>query len=150
VEETLSVPLAGYRLIAKPDLILVNPDHSILVYDWKTSRHEPNESRLARHMQTMVYPYVVTRCSPALTDGAEPDPEVLTMVYWYPEFPQLQVTFEFSSGKYSTGEQTLVKLIGEISSLSEYEQFPKTPDEKLCRFCRYRSLCERGDAAGRG
>jgi RecB family exonuclease len=148
VEEPLSVPLAGFRLIAKPDLILVNLDHSILVYDWKTSRHEPNAIRLSRRVQTMVYPYVITRCSPVFMERAEADPEALTMIYWYPEFPQLQVTFEYSSGKYSSGEQTLVNLIGEISSLSHQEEFPKTADEKLCRFCRYRSLCERGGTAG--
>ena len=149
VEETLTVPLAGYRLLAKVDLVLVGTDPLLQIYDWKTSRAEPGRAWLAKRAQTFVYPYVVTRCSAALTSGQQVDAEEVHMTYWYPEHPGLPVTFEYSEAQYTSDEQKLIQLIGEISSLEGESQFPKTDDLKACKFCKFRSLCERGDKAGR-
>jgi hypothetical protein len=41
----------------------------------------------------------------------------------------------------------LHRLVAEIEGRGE-EIWPLTDDERKCRFCTYRSLCERGIAAG--
>lgn len=148
VEETLTVPLAGYRLLAKVDLVSVGSDPMIQIYDWKTSQAEPRRDWLAKRAQSFVYPYVVARCSAALTGGQSVDPEELHMTYWYPEHPGLPVTFEYSEGQYASDEQKLIQLISEISSLEGESQFPKTDELKTCNYCKFRSLCERGGKAG--
>src|SRR5512140_444024 len=59
VEEMLFIPFSGFRLIAKVDLIIVQEDQSILIYDWKTSMRIPNREALLRRAQSKVYPLVV-------------------------------------------------------------------------------------------
>lgn len=150
VEEALSVPFAGYRLLAKPDLLLIDAEGRIQIYDWKTSRSEPDRSRLLKRAQSIVYPFVVARCGSGLTGSGQADPGDISMTYWFPEYPALTVSFDYSSGRYSSDEQRLSGLISEISSLEGRDQFPKTDDIRMCKFCNYRSLCGRGDKAGSG
>lgn len=148
VEEALSVPLAGYRLLAKPDLLLIDTNGRIQIYDWKTSRSEPDRSRLLKRAQSIVYPYVIARCSRELTGSDLADPADIRMTYWFPEHPALTVTFDYSPGRYSSDEQWLSGLINEIASLDGRDQYPKTDNIRMCKFCNYRSLCDRGDKAG--
>ena len=74
VEEMLSIPFSGFRLIAKVDLIIVQGDQGILIYDWKTSMRLPNREVLLRRAQSKVYPYVVTQASQTLTQSDPVDP----------------------------------------------------------------------------
>lgn len=148
VEEPLSIPMAGYRLMAKVDLLLLDNSSNGTIYDWKTSRSEPHRSSLANRAQTRVYPYVVTLCTQIFPGSSPIAPENLKMIYWYPEHPDLEITFEYSREKLESDEKYLTSLIQEITSLQGMEQFLKTMNEKKCDFCKFRSLCERGAKAG--
>lgn len=148
IEEALSVPLSGFRILAKVDLILISQDQTITIYDWKTSQNEPNRLKLMQRAQTMVYLYGVTRCSQVLTQADAVDPENVQMIYWYPERPTLPIAIEYSSAQYASDELRLSNLLLEIAALNGREQFPKTENRKLCNFCRFRSLCGRGVTAG--
>jgi hypothetical protein len=44
-------------------------------------------------------------------------------------------------------EAYLTSLVGQIIDLGEAD-FERTSNERLCRYCVYRSLCERGERAG--
>jgi len=148
VEEAFTVPIAGYRLLARVDLLLVDEYHKIHIYDWKTSRAEPNRSRLLERAQTKIYPYVIARCRQQISGSINVDPADIRMTYWFPEHPAMPVTFEYSAGKFDSDEQWLTRMIQEIESLAGRDQFPKTENFKLCDTCRFRSLCGRGIIAG--
>jgi hypothetical protein len=137
VEKLLSIPFAGFRLAAKFDLLLKSPTGKITIYDWKTSQHQPKRQTLLERMQSRVYPLVA---------GYETDEEI-EMVYWYPAFPDSPVRFVNTLQQRKIDEAFLDSLIVEISSLHENE-FSLTNQERKCKFCRYRSLCDRGVTAG--
>ncbi len=142
VEKLVSIPFAGYRLAAKFDLLLKLPDWQVKIYDWKTSQHQPKRQTLLNRMQSKVYPLVAV-------ESLQPkvEPSTVEMIYWYPAFPETPIKAPYSASRFTEECNDLEELILRISSLPE-AGFTKTPDEKKCAFCRYRSLCNRGVAAG--
>jgi hypothetical protein len=146
-ERLLAADLAGRRLVAKYDLIVVNPDGSIDIFDWKTSRKFPNRTWIAERLQTKVYPYVIAQAG-ELLGGEQVDPGKVRMVYWTVSQPEQPIVFDYSERQMQADEIQLRKLIDEIVSREEIEQFPLTSEERHCRFCIYRSLCARGETAG--
>jgi hypothetical protein len=69
------------------------------------------------------------------------------MIYWYPSMPDAPVRFPYSQKQYQSDETYLQSLLETLLRLNESE-FVKTNDEQRCKFCIYRSLCDRGIAAG--
>jgi hypothetical protein len=140
-----TIPFAESRLLAKYDLIIENPaENSYIIYDWKTSQHPPQEKWLTGRLQTRVYPFLFSTLRASQAGFA---PEQLTMVYWYPASPGTPVQLSYSQRQYTADEQYLKQLIHEIRALDE-SGFPLTEDVRKCKFCRYRSLCNRGTLAG--
>ncbi len=146
-ELSLSTPLAGGRLLAKYDLLVVQPDGQVTIYDWKTSRRMPDRSRLAARMQTRVYRYVLAQAGASLNQGQAVPPERIRMIYWFATFPTQAELFPYDQQQLAQDGQALEGLISEVQKLRE-EEFYLTSDERRCRFCTYRSLCERGIKAG--
>ncbi len=142
VEKLNSVPFAGCRLTAKIDLLLKS-DGKLVIYDWKTSQHQPKRQSLLARMQSKVYPLVISN----LTKNKALAPESIEMIYWYPAFPQSPVKFTYSSTQKDTDQTELELLVAEIAA-KDKEAFRKTENLKSCSFCRYRSLCDRGKEAG--
>jgi len=142
VEKLSSIPFAGYRLAAKIDLLL-KVDGKIIIYDWKTSQHQPKRLNLLSRMQSKVYPLVAS----SLASAQNLAPEAVEMVYWYPAFPQAPIKFPYSSTQKDADQTELELLVAEITAKDE-AGFIKTQNEKTCSFCRYRSLCNRGKEAG--
>jgi RecB family exonuclease len=142
-EKLVTVPFGSYRLLAKYDLLILTPENHALIYDWKTSQREPQRKWLVGRMQTLVYPFVM-----ALQQGTTAiQPQDIEMTYWYPAFPGSSFRFPYSTEQFQADREKLTNLIAVIESLPA-EQFEKTEKVKLCEFCRYRSLCERGEKAG--
>ena len=143
VETALSAPLSAYRLLAKYDLIRW-PDSEVgtkvLIVDWKTSQKIPPREWLAERLQTRVYPYL-------LTQAGELSPDQIEMVYWFAEHPQEPQHFPYSLQQYQSDRDYLSGLVYEIGNLDEGDFF-LTPDESRCKYCTYRSLCDRGIGAG--
>lgn len=142
VEKLFSIPFAKYRLAAKFDL-LIKSDEKLLIYDWKTSQHQPKRQTLLTRMQSKVYPLVASKLH-STTNLAD---ENVEMIYWYPAFPQSPVKFTYSSSQKEADETELEMLVAEIASMDK-DDFKKTNIEKACKFCRFRSLCDRGKEAG--
>jgi CRISPR/Cas system-associated exonuclease Cas4 (RecB family) len=142
-EKLITVPFGKYRMLAKYDLLIYTPDHHALVFDWKTSQREPQRRWLVDRMQTLVYPLVLALKSEPPTL----QPQDIEMTYWYPAFPNSSIKFIYSPEQFQSDREKIAGLITEIESL-EPDQFVMTNKAKLCEFCRYRSLCERGEKAG--
>ena len=69
------------------------------------------------------------------------------MIYWYANFPTLPLRFPYSDAQVEEDRAYLTNLIEEIANLGESPAL-MTSNEKRCRFCVYRSLCDRGISAG--
>lgn len=142
-ELVLTMPLAGRLLMAKYDIVARMADSSFLVVDWKTGR-KPSRAALSNRMQTLVYPFVLARSGEWLNGGEPIAPDRIRMVYW---FAGDGGTVEFESSGESI-ESTGERLVSIIEEMSERFDYPMTAQEQSCRFCSYRSLCDRGVEPG--
>lgn len=147
-EILFSIPFENTRLAAKYDLIIYQTNQQASIYDWKTSRHLPQEKWLADRAQTRVYPFVLASLSNQPGAVLQVSPDQIEMHYWYPAFPDNQITFSYSKNQFADDQHYLSATIHEIMRLDE-SGFSKTENEKLCKYCRYRSLCDRGVNAGK-
>jgi len=147
-EIVLSAPLGGYRLLAKYDLVAVDPEQRVVIVDWKTSRKRTPRRWLEERLQTKVYPYLVVVAGARLNGGRALAPRQVTMIYWFADFPADPEHFAYDAARHETDAAYLTALVEEIAGLGD-EFFPRTANERRCRYCPYRSLCQRGVAAGR-
>lgn len=142
-ELTLTTPLAETLLMAKYDIVARLADGSFVIVDWKTG-HPQRRERLARRLQSIVYPYVLFRAGAWLNDDQAIPPERIRLIYWFAENSST-IEFQASAAQFQEAEALLTARLNEIrASLT----FPKTPNERQCSFCVYRSLCDRGAVAG--
>ena len=146
-EIEISTPFEGYRLAAKIDLLAVEKGERALIIDWKTTHRLPRQAFLQDRVQSMVYPYLVIITGTILNDYQPFDPGQVSMIYWFPAYPDQAVTLRFDQAWVEKTRLFLINLVKEISRMDR-EIFPLTVDEKKCQFCRFRSLCERGTVAG--
>lgn len=146
-EAALTASLAEIRLQAQCDLIVIEKSGKAAIFDWKTSQKRPKRSWLAARLQTRLYPYLLVRAGAYLNHGAPIEPGQVTFTYWFADFPEEQEAFTYSQEKYLADEKYIQNLITTIKSLSPAE-FPMTGDLERCRYCIYRSLCDRGLVAG--
>jgi hypothetical protein len=149
VEVGLAASLGEHTLLAKCDLVVVPPGGGAVIFDWKTARRKPRRAWLAARLQTRVYPYLLVRAGAHLNDGQPFSPEQVEMRYWFSDFPQEPERFPYSQEQYQADEAYLLGLAAEVARLDPAQTFALTEDERQCRFCVYRSLCDRGVEAGR-
>ena len=144
-ERTLTIPLGDYLLLAKFDLVAVEPGDRALIIDWKTSRRLPQAEWLQKRMQTRVYRTVLAAGGDHLNNGQPIPPEQITMVYWFAEHDGATRRLDYDRAQFEADHADLTGLLREIAMRKD---FPLTPDESRCRFCNFRSLCDRGETAG--
>jgi hypothetical protein len=146
-EFTLTIPFESWQLVAIYDLIVVSPSGSLHFYDWKTSRQRPKKLWVLEWLQTRVYPYLLVKAGGFLAPSHSIDPQNVEMTYWFAEQPQMPETILYSTQKFQKDEEYLSHLIREIDA-REPGQFPLTHRDRRCSYCEYRSLCDKGVAAG--
>ena len=144
-EYTLSAPLGKHRIVAKYDLIAIKPGEKAIIYDWKTYRKRPKNEYLATRWQTRLYSALLGRAGSHLNGGKPLVPERIEMVYWFSNFPDNPAKFAYNVSKSERDWDVIEKIVNEISSTSEFEM---SEDEHPCKFCAYRSYCDRGAKAG--
>lgn len=148
-EAVLTTPLGVHRLSAKYDLLALEPGRRAVIVDWKTERKRPTRAQLAARMQTRVYRYVLVEAGAALNGGQPIEPEQVSLVYWFAEFPAEPEVLQYDSAQNADDAAFLTRLVDEIAARTETE-WPKTSEETRCKYCTYRSLCDRGIAAATG
>jgi len=144
-ELTLSCPIGDYRLLAKYDLIAIKPKQKALIFDWKTSLKRPRDEQMASRWQTRVYRAILAKTGSHLNNNYSIEPDQIEMIYWYADFPTEPARFAYNAQQFKRDWSAIEKVVNEISSTNE---FPMTEDENTCRFCSYRSYCERGSQPG--
>ncbi len=145
-EILLSTPLGDQRLLAKFDLLALDPGQRALIIDWKTSHHRPTRQMLASRMQSRVYPYVLLEAGTHLFGGPI-DAEQIGLVYWFAETPTKPEVFPYTAAQHQDNHAYLSSLISEVLSREE-ATWPLTDHRQHCRYCIYRSLCDRGVLPG--
>ena len=146
-EVVVTAPLAGHRLLAKFDLLAVDPGERITIVDWKTSLTPPSRATLERRMQTRVYRYLAVEAAASYNGGQPPRPEQVEMIYWFANDGGSIQRFTYDAGQHAADRDELATRIREIAQRDE-DIWPLTPYEQRCQYCNYRSLCERGVRAG--
>lgn len=145
-EEQLSVPLGDQRLLARFDLLAIDPGQRAVIVDWKTTRQRPDRRALAARLQSRIYPFVLVEAG-AYLFGEDIDPGQVTLIYWFAERPSNPEIFPYSSKLHDENRAFLTSLVDEILACDK-ALWPLTEDERLCKYCIYRSLCDRGVQAG--
>jgi len=144
-EMTLSSPVGQHRILAKYDLVAVR-DGDATIFDWKTYARRPREEQLAARWQTRVYRLLLAKAGAQLNNGTPFDPTRIQMVYWFAEFPAEPAKFRFDDVQLARDWSALETVVNEISAA---QAFPLTDDQNMCRYCVYRSYCDRGNRAAR-
>jgi hypothetical protein len=146
-EVALSMPLGAlraYRLVAHCDLIAAEVDRSdrAVIVDWKTEQRRPTREQLLNRLQTKVYRYVVTEVQ-------QRAPGTVSMIYWFARYPDQPETLPYDARQHADDQHYLTELIAEIDQRAARPgEWARTPDERKCAYCTYRSLCNRGVVAG--
>jgi hypothetical protein len=140
-ELQLSTVIGGQRLMARFDMLAIDPGHRIVIVDWKTTRHRPKRATLSSRMQTRIYPFVLAETGEKLFGGPL-KPEQVSLVYWFAETPTEPEVFNYSSSEHQSTHDMVAGLVGEIINRKQV-MWPLTDDLNACRFCSYRSLCNR-------
>jgi len=143
-ELTLSAPIGNHRLTAKYDLVAVRGDKA-LIYDWKTYAKRPRDEWMSARWQTRVYRSLLVQAGSHLQAGKSIEPAQVEMIYWYADFPSESTRLKYDADQYQRDWSAVEKVVVEVADAAD---FPLTEDEKLCRFCVYRSYCNRGMQAG--
>ena len=144
-EHSLSAPLGKHRVVAKFDLIAIKPGGKALIYDWKTYRKRPRNEHLVTRWQTRLYPALLTQAGLRLNGGEKISPNQIEMIYWFANFPHEPARFQYNEAKYKRDWDSVATIAAEINAA---EKFPMSADKRPCRFCAFRSYCERGKEAG--
>ena len=134
-------------MIAKFDLIAIEPGRRAVIVDWKTSAKRPRPGWLIQRLQTRVYRYLLVRAGAALNGGQPLRPEQVEMIYWFANFPDEPERLRYDATQFEADGRYLAEMAAEIAQRDD-EVFSLTDDVKRCLFCAYRSLCRRGVEAG--
>jgi hypothetical protein len=148
-ELQLNARLGRHRVTGKFDLLAALPGDAYQVYDWKSGARAPARDVLEGHPQTRLYNWLVTEAGGhalGLEQGGL-DPGLVSMTYWYAGQPGTWIRFDYSAAQFQADAEQLSALLDYIASLPE-DGFRKTEDTRACRFCLYRSYCERGYRPG--
>lgn len=144
-EAAYSIPFGGRRLIAKFDLLAIEPGKRIVIVDWKTTRHRPSRKTLEARLQTAVYRYVAVEAL-ARDFGGSVSPDAVRLIYWFAAAPNKPETFDYDAAQHATTGAHLRDLVAKIEQHAE-PIWPLTDDLRKCEHCNYRSFCERGSHA---
>lgn len=147
VETTLSTTLAGYRLLAKYDLVLAGEQGAFIIFDWKTSQRRLKKEWLVKRIQTRLYRFILTEAGSTLIPEQDPHADKISMSYWFAPHPESPVTLPYEHADYEEDKAYFTKLLEEIQEKPE-SSFHRTDDLMKCHYCVYRSLCDRGLKAG--
>jgi len=142
-ELSLNSQVGQHRLTAKYDLVVVG-DSKLYIFDWKTYNKKPREEWMAITYQTRVYRSLLVQAGGYLKNNQSVNPEMVEMVYWFANFPDQPIRFSYNKSQSNRDWQHLDVMISRIDAQEEY---PMTADDKKCKYCPYRSYCDRGISA---
>ncbi len=146
-EVRLSTVVGNYRLMARYDLIAIDPGGEVLIVDWKTNRKHPGRLWLSDRLQTHVYPFVLVQAGDMLDSETVIRPDCVRMIYWFANFAATPEQFVYDASQHRADGEYLLNLVREVEervgACDDGDLLPPSEDRSCCRICCYRSLCQR-------
>ena len=118
------------------------------IFDWKTNQKKSGRKILENQLQTRLYPLLLTMAGKQWNNNSEIEPNQIEMIYWFANEPDHPEVFQYSQYQFDHDLEYFKNLISEIKQ-TNIGEFNLTPDERNCKFCHYRSLCNRGIKPGK-
>ncbi len=146
-EFSLSARMGDHRVMAKYDLIAALAGKQFWIYDWKTSLSVPPHEKMEQRIQTRLYSWTLAKAGTRVNNGSSIPPEQILLTYWYAQKPGKVLLFPYTAEQFTDDERDLGNLMDYIAGLED-DGFKLTEDARQCRFCPYRTYCERGFAPG--
>jgi PD-(D/E)XK nuclease superfamily len=146
-EYRLTAAFESHRLVAQYDLLSIDTGKSAIIMDWKTSSRRTASNYLQERIQSRLYPFLLTLAGKRLNNGLPVEPEQIEMRYWFPSAPDRPEIIGYTKEQHKENENFFAGLISEIKATQD-GHFLLTGEERKCKFCEYRSLCERQVKAG--
>ena len=128
------------KLMAKFDLVAVDPDGRATIFDWKTEKKQPNKTYLQKSAQTLVYRYMLCEAGGQYSPKGRFKPDEISMIYWNPLYPHRWTRLEYSEAQFQKDQQHLRNMVAQILKTPR-EMFLATADEGACRRCEYQMIC---------
>lgn len=141
-EYRLTRSLADHNVTAIYDLIIIK-DNQYTIIDWKSSARLPNRTQIMKSAQKRLFPLLMA--SWINTQGIPP--ESLKIIFWELNFPELSFSFPYNLNSFNEDLAWFTALSTEIQ-LTPYEGFCETSQPSHCRYCQYRSYCQKMDNHG--
>ena len=146
-EVFISSNLKTRRFVGIFDLLVFSPGEKYYIIDWKTNNHKPGRSILEKHIQTRLYPLLLTLAGDQWNNNKKIEPHQIEMIYWFTNDPENPESFLYSQQQVEEDLEFFHHLV-EIIEKTKPNEFQLTENEKMCKFCQYRSLCNRGIKPG--
>ncbi len=127
-------------LIAKFDLLVVDPDGGATIFDWKTERRPTQRLDLLRSEQTLVYRYLLCAAGGAYSPHGRFRPEEVAMVYWNPMHPHRWERLPYSQEEFERDAEALRQVVEQIRSTPPHG-FRPTDDARVCQRCEFQVVC---------
>lgn len=147
-EVFISSTIQNRRLVGIYDLLVYSPGEKYFIIDWKTNNRKPGRRILEQHIQTRLYPLLLTLNGEQWNNNQKIEPLQIEMIYWFANDPENPDSFSYSQQQFQDDLEYIRDLIGKIESTKPNE-FRLTDNQKMCNFCQYRSLCNRGIKPGK-
>lgn len=128
------------KLMAKFDLVVVDPDGRATIFDWKTEKRLPRRPYLLKSAQTLVYRYMLVAAGGQYSPRGRFKPEEISMIYWNPNHPAKWERLDYSEAQFVKDEVYLQSKVAEILRTPR-DMFIATTDEGTCRRCEYQMIC---------
>ncbi|MBV7276502.1 PD-(D/E)XK nuclease family protein [Clostridium sp. PL3] len=128
------------KLQAKYDLIIIKPDESIEIWDWKTENRKLLHKEMEKRFQTIVYMYVLKE-GLSIVSGRKIDTNRIKMNYWQPQYEDHIITIDYSEDKHKENEVIISETIQNINKYDFSKDFNKSLYIKQCKFCEFNYFC---------
>jgi hypothetical protein len=130
------------KLQGKYDLIRVDQERNITIFDWKTEEKVLSPSKIQRSFQTILYRFLMVEAGSAVL-GETIQPQNVHMIYWQPNHPGEAIKLSYTDALYDQDKRFLENLIGEIKGF-DFDAYDKEEtDRKVCKYCEYHSICHK-------
>lgn len=141
-EVELAAPIGEHVLLARMDLLAVEPRRRLVIFDWKTGLFYPKLDQLKESWQTVVYRYLAVEAGAPYFGEPRVPAEAVEMTYWFSEFPATPLALPYSTEAHAAAAERIRQKIEHISSLPA-EGFPPCEDVQTCVLCPYWGYCGR-------
>lgn len=139
-EYTLRVSDEFMRLEANIDLLIINEDKSIEIWDWKTNAKLNNFKKYLSSLQTAVYMLVLKKSVHKIF-GFDVPFEKIKMTYFSPEKNEIIASLNYSEEQYKKDEKEIKSLIKKVYTF-DYGKFNREKYIKSCKYCEFSLFCD--------